>query len=128
MEYYIFSDFLVETLDRLRIRWHPSEDHGGIRISDLPEINTILISHNHYDHLDYKTIKKFHTYEEDTDDNKQKIVPKHKKIQFNVYVRYKAQLKSYSKKSFDLTLKVIPCATSFGLPTPKNTRFNTWKI
>ena len=49
----------------------------------------------------HKTITKIHTYEEDTDDNKQKIVPKHKKIQFNVYVRYKAQLKSYSKKSFD---------------------------
>ena len=33
--------------------------------------------------------------------SKKKVAPKQKKIQFNVYVRYKAQLKSYSKKSFD---------------------------
>ena len=31
---------------------------SGIKISDLPEINTILISHNHYDHLDTKTLLK----------------------------------------------------------------------
>tara|TARA_B100001540_G_C15762650_1_gene622404 strand:- start:411 stop:1499 length:1089 start_codon:yes stop_codon:yes gene_type:complete len=30
----------------------------GIKISDLPKINTILISHNHYDHLDIKTLIK----------------------------------------------------------------------
>ena len=31
---------------------------AGIKVSDLPEINTILISHNHYDHLDTATLKK----------------------------------------------------------------------
>ena len=31
---------------------------AGIKITDLPEINTILISHNHYDHLDAATLKK----------------------------------------------------------------------
>ena len=31
---------------------------SGIKISDLPEINFILISHNHYDHLDSKTLLK----------------------------------------------------------------------
>lgn len=47
-----------------------------------------------------KTLKKFHSCDEEaTGDTK--IQPKQKKIQFNVYVRYKAQLKSYSKKSFD---------------------------
>ncbi|MFC2086246.1 MBL fold metallo-hydrolase [Bacteroidota bacterium] len=27
-------------------------------LSDLPELNAIIITHDHYDHLDYKTIKK----------------------------------------------------------------------
>jgi len=30
----------------------------GLKISNLPEINSILISHNHYDHLDTTTLKK----------------------------------------------------------------------
>ena len=30
----------------------------GIKISDLPKIDVILISHNHYDHLDSVTLKK----------------------------------------------------------------------
>ena len=28
-----------------------------IEIEDLPKIDIVLISHDHYDHLDYKTIK-----------------------------------------------------------------------
>ena len=28
----------------------------GLKIEDLPEIDVIVISHNHYDHLDYQTI------------------------------------------------------------------------
>ena len=28
----------------------------GLEIKDLPEIDVIVISHNHYDHLDYQTI------------------------------------------------------------------------
>lgn len=47
-----------------------------------------------------KTLKKFHSCDDESI-NDVKIQPKQKKIQFNVYVRYKAQLKSYSKKSFD---------------------------
>ena len=31
---------------------------SGIKISDLPKIDSILISHNHYDHLDSETLKK----------------------------------------------------------------------
>ena len=31
---------------------------AGMKISDLPEIHTILASHNHYDHLDTTTLKK----------------------------------------------------------------------
>ena len=31
---------------------------SGIKISDLPKIDYILISHNHYDHLDSTTLKK----------------------------------------------------------------------
>ena len=31
----------------------------AIDLKDIPEINLYLLTHNHYDHLDYKTIKKF---------------------------------------------------------------------
>ena len=50
-----------------------------------------------------KTMKRDHFEEEmsDTGKTSTKLLPKQKKLQFNVYVRYKAQLKSYSKKSFD---------------------------
>ena len=31
----------------------------AINLKELPEVNLFLLTHNHYDHLDYKTIKKF---------------------------------------------------------------------
>ena len=31
---------------------------AAMKVTDLPKINTILISHNHYDHLDTRTLKK----------------------------------------------------------------------
>jgi len=31
----------------------------AIDLKEIPEINLFLLTHNHYDHLDYKTIKKF---------------------------------------------------------------------
>ena len=31
----------------------------AINLNEIPEVNLFLLTHNHYDHLDYRTIKKF---------------------------------------------------------------------
>ena len=31
----------------------------AIDLKEIPEVNLFLLTHNHYDHLDYRTIKKF---------------------------------------------------------------------
>lgn len=36
---------------------------AGIKLEDLPQIDVVLISHNHYDHMDIETLKKL--YEKD---------------------------------------------------------------
>ena len=33
----------------------------GIRLEELPKIDVMLLSHNHWDHLDIKTVKKIHS-------------------------------------------------------------------
>ncbi len=39
----------------------PKRQHEpGIAIEDLPEIHMVLVSHDHYDHLDLKSVKKLH--------------------------------------------------------------------
>ncbi len=32
----------------------------GVMLTDLPEINVVLLSHNHYDHLDVATLRQLH--------------------------------------------------------------------
>ena len=34
-------------------------DEPAIELSNIPETNLVLLTHNHYDHLDYETIKNF---------------------------------------------------------------------
>ena len=34
-------------------------DHNDCVLKEIPEVNLFLLTHNHYDHLDYRTIKKF---------------------------------------------------------------------
>ncbi len=34
--------------------------HPGIKLEDLPKIDLVLLSHNHWDHLDIATMKKIH--------------------------------------------------------------------
>ena len=33
--------------------------YPAINLKEIPEVNLFLLTHNHYDHLDYRTIKKF---------------------------------------------------------------------
>jgi L-ascorbate metabolism protein UlaG (beta-lactamase superfamily) len=42
------------------VSWTGPKRHRnpGIRFEDLPEIDIVLVSHNHYDHLDIETLKK----------------------------------------------------------------------
>ncbi|MBF0224311.1 MAG: MBL fold metallo-hydrolase [Desulfobacterales bacterium] len=32
----------------------------GIKFSNLPPIHAVIVSHNHYDHMDYRTLKRLH--------------------------------------------------------------------
>lgn len=38
----------------------------GLRLEDLPKIDLVLLSHNHYDHLDIEIVKKIHAHHKPT--------------------------------------------------------------
>lgn len=53
----IITDPVFHRASPVFVWWKPFEFENEITIEDLPEIDIVLISHDHYDHLDYKTIK-----------------------------------------------------------------------
>jgi len=78
---------------------------AGIKISNLPGINSILISHNHYDHLDTKTLLKIK--------NKRKITVicplKLNKIIYSLGYKNVVELDWYqSKKILNFEITALP--------------------
>lgn len=55
----IFIDPVFNRASPIPFFLNPFKIEHPIRQEDLPSIDAIVISHNHYDHLDYKAIKKF---------------------------------------------------------------------
>lgn len=54
----IITDPVFYEASPVFIWWKPFKYTNTPKIEDLPEIDTVIISHDHYDHLDYKAIEK----------------------------------------------------------------------
>lgn len=50
------ASFLVDPNFSGRIGWYRRHGSPGLRVGDLPEVAAVLVSHNHYDHLDARSI------------------------------------------------------------------------
>ena len=55
----IMIDPVFNRASPIFIAGKPFEIENPINQEDLPQVNIIVITHDHYDHLDYKAIKKF---------------------------------------------------------------------
>lgn len=53
----IISDPVFNNASPIPFTWNPFEVENPTLISDIPKIDIVIITHDHYDHLDYKTIK-----------------------------------------------------------------------
>ena len=62
-EFILTDPFLTKTAGPMRGLGPNRYINPGIDIENLPKIDTILISHNHYDHLDSSTLKKINNKE-----------------------------------------------------------------
>lgn len=53
----IITDPVFNRASPIFLWWKPFEYENKIDIEDLPKLDIVLITHDHYDHLDYKTLK-----------------------------------------------------------------------
>ncbi|SPO23593.1 related to FMP30 - mitochondrial inner membrane protein with a role in maintaining mitochondrial morphology [Ustilago trichophora] len=120
-------------------RCSPTQVAGPIRsyaapcpISSLPPIDIVIISHNHYDHLDYDTIKELWTANKD---RIRFVVPLGNKVWFdgaNAASGGEASLQSASTTASSSTWSLAPSVTNaattsnLSIPSERVTELDWW--